>query len=66
MYQLGGRHWRGFFPPMVEVLLESQAKDGSWQAENHQLDGPYGNRYTTAINVLALSASNQLLPIFQR
>lgn len=66
MYQLGGRHWREFFPPMVAVLLSGQNEDGSWQRDRHNLDGYYGNAYTTAIGVIALSASNQLLPIFQR
>lgn len=66
MYQLGGRHWREFFPPMVEVLMSGQAADGSWPRDRHHLDGPFGNAYTTAIGVIALSASNQLLPIFQR
>lgn len=66
MYQLGGRHWQEFFPPMVEVLLSGQNRDGSWQPSFHHLDGAFGNAYTTSIGVIALSASNQLLPIFQR
>ncbi|NOZ41287.1 MAG: terpene cyclase/mutase family protein, partial [Planctomycetes bacterium] len=33
MYQLGGRHWREFFPPMVKVLISGQNADGSWQAD---------------------------------
>ncbi|MGI9429871.1 MAG: prenyltransferase/squalene oxidase repeat-containing protein [Bythopirellula sp.] len=66
MYQLGGRHWREFFPPMAKVLIANQNNDGSWDAEQHHLDGAFGRAYTTAIGVLALSASNQLLPIFQR
>ncbi len=66
MYQLGGRHWREFFPPMADVLISGQNADGSWQADVHRLDGYFGKAYTTATGVLALSASNQLLPIFQR
>ncbi len=66
MYQLGGRHWREFFPTMARVLIKGQATSGSWNAERNQLDRPFGNAYTTAIGVLALSAPNQLLPIFQR
>jgi hypothetical protein len=66
MYQLGGRHWAEFFPPMAEVLMSSQKKDGSWEPERHRFDRALGNAYTTAIGVLALSPSNQLLPIFQR
>jgi hypothetical protein len=66
MYQLGGRHWREFFPPTAKVLIANQNTDGSWDADRHRLDRAYGRSYTTAIGVLALSASNQLLPIFQR
>ena len=33
MYQLGGRHWRDFFPPTVRVLMDNQSKDGSWKTE---------------------------------
>ena len=66
MYQLGGRHWEEFFPPMVKVLLDAQAADGSWAPESNHNDTPFGNAYTTAIGVIALGAPNQLLPIFQR
>jgi hypothetical protein len=66
MYQLGGHYWRDFFPSTVEVLLEAQAADGSWQPESQQNDAPFGNVYTTAIGVIALGAPNQLLPVFQR
>lgn len=66
MYQLGGRHWQEFFPPTAEVLIGNQNRDGSWDPEGHYNDTKWGNAYTTAIGVLALSASNQLLPIFQR
>ena len=66
MYQLGDHYWRDFFPPAVEVLIKNQHANGSWDAESHYVDNPWGNAYTTAIGVLALSASNELLPIFQR
>jgi hypothetical protein len=66
MYQLGGRHWAEFYPRTVEVLLNAQAIDGSWERENHHNDNAFGNAYTTAVGVLALGAPNQLLPIFQR
>ena len=65
MYQLGGRHWREFFPPAVQVLIANQNPDGSWKIEKNK-DQKFGNAYTTAISVLALSATNELLPIFQR
>ena len=66
MYQLGGHYWREFFPPMADVLISHQNREGSWQRERERSDREFGNAYTTAISVLALSASNQLLPIFQR
>jgi hypothetical protein len=66
MYQLGGKYWEEFYPPMVRVLLDNQSPDGSWQAENHQYDRKFGKAYTTALSVMTLGAPNQLLPIFQR
>ncbi|MGI9429613.1 MAG: prenyltransferase/squalene oxidase repeat-containing protein [Bythopirellula sp.] len=65
-YQLGGRHWSEFFPPMVEVILANQNQDGSWEAESHTSDHKFGNAYTTALMVLSLGAPNQLLPVLQR
>ena len=66
MYQLGGKYWEAFFPPVVETLLANQQPDGSWPAENHHYDARYGNAYTTALVLLTLGAPNQLLPIYQR
>jgi hypothetical protein len=66
MYQLGGRYWEQFFPPVVETLLANQQADGSWPAESHFNDAQFGNCYTTALVLLTLGAPNQLLPIYQR
>jgi hypothetical protein len=66
MYQLGGRYWEAFFPPVVETLLANQRPDGSWPAENHHYDARFGNAYTTSLVLLTLGAPNQLLPIYQR
>ena len=66
MYQLGGRHWRDFYPRTVKAVLDNQLADGSWPAESDLSDNKFGTRYTTALCVLSLSAPNQLLPIFQR
>ncbi|MCA9241050.1 MAG: terpene cyclase/mutase family protein [Planctomycetales bacterium] len=65
MYQMGGRHWREFFPPTVGVLLANQSSDGSWDEEGNQ-DTRFGRTYTTSLVLLALGAPNQLLPVFQR
>jgi hypothetical protein len=66
MYQLGGRHWRAFFPPVVKTLLANQQPSGAWAAESHHYDAQFGNAYTTALVVLSLGATNELLPIYQR
>ena len=67
MFQLGGKHWQTFYPQIVRIMLANQNADGSWSPEaNLREDGRYGNHYTTALSVLALSAPNQLLPIYQR
>ncbi len=66
MYQLGGDFWAKFFPPTAMTLVTHQHADGSWPPESHQEDRQYGAAYTTALTTLALSAPNQLLPIFQR
>ncbi len=66
MYQLGDDYWSEFFPPMSKVLVRNQNADGSWDRESRGRNSRWGNAYTTAIGVIALNASNQLLPIFQR
>lgn len=66
MYQLGGDYWRQFFPAAAMAIVNGQQADGSWPAEKNNLDGMYGNAYSSALALLALGAPNQLLPIFQR
>ena len=66
MYQMGSPYWEQFFPRTARAVLAHQQSDGSWEAESFQRDQKYGNSYTTAMVILALGASNQLLPIFQR
>ncbi len=65
MYQLGGNHWRQFYPATSATLAQNQRPNGAWTAENGE-DWNYGPAYTTALATLALSAPNQILPIFQR
>ena len=64
MFQLGGKYWEKFFPPLVNVLLANQQADGSWPPENEER--PYGSCYSTSLCILSLSVPNQMLPIFQR
>lgn len=66
MYQLGGRHWEGFYPSAMQELMRHQQRDGAWPIDANNLDGVYGPTYSTSLALLALAAPNQLLPIFQR
>jgi hypothetical protein len=66
MAQLGGRHWRQFFPALVNVLLRSQQSSGEWPPEPYGNDSMFGNAYTTAMAVLSLTPPLQLLPVYQR
>ena len=66
MAQLGGRHWEQFFPALADVLLSSQAADGSWPAEPGSGDAIFGNTYSSTLAVLSLTPPYQLLPVYQR
>jgi hypothetical protein len=66
MAQLGGRYWKQFFPRLVNVLLQSQQSSGEWPPEPYGSDRMFGNTYTTAMAVLALTPPLQLLPVYQR
>jgi hypothetical protein len=66
MAQLGGRHWKQFFPGLVSVLLRSQQSSGEWPPEPYGSDRMFGNTYTTAMAVLSLTPPLQLLPVYQR
>jgi hypothetical protein len=65
MFQLGGHYWERFYPPLVRTLVANQYPDGSWEAEAGE-DNRYGNVYTTALVILAMTPPYQLLPVFQR
>lgn len=66
MAQLGGRHWKQFFPSLANVLLRSQQSSGEWPPEPYGADRSFGNTYTTAMAVLSLTPPLQLLPVYQR
>lgn len=66
MAQLGGHHWKGFFPSLAAVLVQSQQSNGSWPPEPSGSDRMFGNTYTTAMAVLSLTPPLQLLPVYQR
>ncbi len=64
MYQMGGVYWTEFYPAVVATLLKYQRPDGSWDQESvtHAL----GNTHTTAMMIMALTVTNQLIPVYQR
>ena len=64
-FQLGGEYWAKFYPRLTKTLVAHQRQDGSWDPESTK-DTQYGNVYTTALTVLALTPPYQLLPIYQR
>ncbi|MBL9134641.1 MAG: terpene cyclase/mutase family protein [Verrucomicrobiales bacterium] len=66
MAQLGGRHWKFFFPTLVNTLLQGQESSGEWPPEPYGSDSMFGNTYTTAMAVLSLTPPLQLLPVYQR
>jgi hypothetical protein len=65
MFQLGGEYWAEFYPRLMRTLIANQNSDGSWQPEG-QKDANFGNTYTSALAILALTPPYQLLPIYQR
>jgi hypothetical protein len=65
MFHLGGEYWTKFYPGLMHTLVTNQRADGSWDAEALH-DTMYGNVYTSALTVLALTPPYQLLPIYQK
>lgn len=66
MFQLGGEHWSRFYPPLLSTLARNQRPDGSWNREMSGDTTRYGNSYSSALAILALTPPYQLLPIYQR
>jgi hypothetical protein len=66
MFQLGGEYWDKFYPRLAEALTKFQQNDGSWDIEQDYNGNGFGQTYTTALSVLALTPPYQLLPIYQR
>ena len=66
MFQLGGKYWEQFYPRLTQALTRFQRADGSWDIERDINGNTFGNCYTTALCVLALTPPYQLLPIYQR
>ena len=64
VFQLGNEYWSKFYPPLMNALIDNQQPDGSWDRERRE--SQYGNTYSTALAVLALTPPYQILPIYQR
>ncbi len=63
---LGGSDFREFYPRLLHVLAENQHTDGSWDPESFASDTGYGEVYSTALAVLALSPPYQKLDTYKR
>jgi len=63
---LGGPVFRDFYPGLLRVLSENQHSDGSWDPEQFHGEAEYGEVYTTALAVLALSPPYQMLETYKR
>ena len=65
MYQRGGEHSEKARQLVQTMLLEQQAKNGSWMASNGSEKG-HGAVYATSMAVLSLSVKYHYLPIYQK
>lgn len=65
MFQLGGAYWSEFYPTLLHTIAGNQRPDGSWDSDNGN-DTMFGNTYSSAMAILALTPPYQLLPVFQR
>ena len=65
MYQRGDEHAKTARQLVQAMLLEKQAADGSWTAENGSEKG-IGAVYATSMAVLSLSVKYHYLPIYQK
>jgi hypothetical protein len=58
MWHAGGDYWKQWYPAIREVLLKSQASDGSWT------DNEVCSEFGTAMACIILQMPNNFLPIF--
>lgn len=66
MCLLGGYYFEEFYPKLLLTLSHHQHEDGSWDPEGQRGDDIYGNVYTTALVVLALSPPYRKLDSHRR
>lgn len=65
MYQRGGEYARRARSRVEKVLLQRQARDGSWTASSGK-ERHAGRVYATSMAILSLSVKHHYLPIYQR
>jgi hypothetical protein len=61
MYQVGGEHWKQWYPMVRDRLLRERSADGSWSSGSEA-----GAEYATAMGILVLQVPAGLLPIYQK
>lgn len=66
MSVVGGTAFREFYPNLLRIFTENQHADGAWDAEQFRGESEYGEVYTTALAVLALSPPYQKLETYKR
>jgi len=59
-YQRGGKDWKTYFPQIRDLLVQSQAPDGSWNGDS------VGTTYGTALACVILQLPYNYMPIYQR
>jgi hypothetical protein len=76
MFQMGGKHWKGWNTAMKKCLLPNQRKggpmdgtdkdvDGSWDPKGY-FDATGGRVYATATNALSLEIYYRYLPMYTK
>jgi hypothetical protein len=63
---LGGATFKDFYPGLLRVLSQHQHSDGSWDPEQYRDENTYGEVYSTALAILALSPPYQKLETYKR
>lgn len=63
---IGGPTFKDFYPGLLRVLSQHQHTDGSWDPEQYRDENTYGEVYTTALAILALSPPYQKLETYKR
>ena len=71
LYQVGGKNWQTYYPPLRDSLIACQirsqgnpAEHGKWRA-NGRVGGKPGDLYMTSAACFILAMPNRYLPILQ-